>query len=156
MVEKPKIQYVREFYTYGSEAKKLDIQRFRLPRTTLPEERLYKPENIVLDPVAIVGIVAALVLLMVMAFGVVEIQDDWAEYRATENYISSLNVKNSQLKLQYQQGYDLEEVKSKALGLGLVPVEEAKTMTINVTVPEPRHEETLKERILWFWNGLWE
>ena len=102
------------------------------------------------------SIVAALVLLMVMAFGVVEIQDDWAEYRATENYISSLNMQNSQLKLQYQQGYDLEEVKSKALGLGLVPVEEVKTMTINVTVPEPRHEETLKERILWFWNGLWE
>ena len=99
MTDKPKIQYVREFYNYGTEAKKLDFRSFRLPKSGLPMERLSKAETVTLDPVAMVAIVAAVVLLIVMAVGITQIQDDWTEYDATRAYVSHLRAENARLLL---------------------------------------------------------
>lgn len=155
MTDKPKIQYVREFYNYGTEAKKLDFRSFRLPKSGLPMERLSKAETVTLDPVAMVAIVAAVVLLIVMAVGITQIQDDWTEYDATRAYVSHLRAENARLALDYQESFQLEEIANKAQGLGLVPLEEVKTMTICVTVPEHTPEPTWFDNVKTFWQGLW-
>ena len=63
MNQKPKIQYVGQFYIHGSEARQLELQeKKKHAKSKLPLERLRKVEVIYLDPVAIFGIVTALVL----------------------------------------------------------------------------------------------
>lgn len=155
MIDKPKIQYVREFYNYGTEAKKLDFRSLRLPKSGLPLERLSTAETITLDPVAMVAIVAAIVLLIVIAAGITQIQDDWTEYDATAAYLSHLRAENAELALAYQESFELEEIANKAQGLGLVSLEEVKTMTVLVTVAEPEPEPSWFDNVKTFWQGLW-
>ena len=82
MSQKPKIQYVGQFYIHGSEARQLELQeKKKQAKSKLPLERLRKIEVVYLDPVAIFGIVTALVMLTVMILGVLQIRDDWKEYR---------------------------------------------------------------------------
>ena len=62
MSQKPKIQYVGQFYIHGSEARQLELQeKKKRAKSKLPLERLRKVEVVYLDPVAIFGIVTALV-----------------------------------------------------------------------------------------------
>ena len=58
MVRKPDIQYVGQFYVYGSEAKQLAQQtEKKKARTRLPLERLQNIQKVYVDPVALVGMV---------------------------------------------------------------------------------------------------
>ncbi len=157
MVQKPKIQYVGEFYSHGSEARKLEVKK--APKTRLPLARLEKLEQlekIYVDPVAIGAIVASLVLLVAMIAGVWQIKSDLERYNAASAYVQELHEENAQLYRQYRECFDLADVKAKALGLGLVPVEEVETMTVTVTMPQPEPEKTWLDELRWFWNGLWE
>ena len=69
MARKPEIQYVGQFYVYGSEAVKA-APRFR-PQFSLPKPRLEleKIEKIYVDPVALIGLVVAAVMLIAQHFG---------------------------------------------------------------------------------------
>ena len=103
MNQKPKIQYVGQFYIHGSEARQLELQeKKKHAKSKLPLERLRKVEVIYLDPVAIFGIVTALVLLAVMTVGVLQIRDDWKDYQTMSNYVSRLNSENAELKADYR------------------------------------------------------
>ena len=51
-------------------------------------------------------------------------------------------------------GYDLEDIKSKALAMGMVPKSELQTMAVTVTVPAPEVELTRGEEIKLFLEGL--
>lgn len=152
-IQKPKIQYVGQFYIYGSEAKKLEAQR-RKPKTRLPLARLRGVKKVYVDPVALVGIGAAIVLIAVMAVGLFQLKGDWEAYRTMDGYLSRLNQENAELTEQYREGYDLEEIRTKAVGLGMIPQEEAQTMTVYVTIPEPKAEETWVDHFVWFVKGL--
>ena len=117
MNQKPKIQYVGQFYIHGSEARQLELQeKKKHAKSKLPLERLRKVEVIYLDPVAIFGIVTALVLLAVMTVGVLQIRDDWKDYQTMSNYVSRLNSENAELKADYRSQYDLEDIRVKANG----------------------------------------
>lgn len=155
MTQKPKIQYVGMFYVHGSEAKKLqEEQRRKEARTRLPLERLRKIETIYIDPVALVSIVVAVVMLVTMVYGALEITRDWAEYRQMSDYVSELNLGNAHLSKEYRDSVDLEDIYTKAVALGLVPVEEVPTRTVTVRVPEAPSEPTRMERIREFFAGL--
>lgn len=155
MIQKPKIQYVGQFYIHGSEARQLEQHgRKKHTKSKLPTERFRKSEAIYLDPVAILGIAVALVMLVVMVLGALQIQDDWEEYRIMSDYVSRLNSENAQLSEDYRSGYDLEDIRIKALALGMVPKSELETKSISVTVPEPEPEMTWVEEIQWFLEGL--
>ena len=155
MSQKPKIQYVGQFYIHGSEARQLELQeKKKQARSKLPLERLRKIEVVYLDPVAIFGIVTALVMLTVMILGVLQIRDDWKEYRVMSNYVSRLNSENAQLQADYRSQYDLEDIRVKAQALGMVPKSELEVRTVYVTIPQPEPEMTWLEEIQWFLSGL--
>ena len=154
MSQKPKIQYVGQFYIHGSEARQLELQEKKKAKSKLPLERLRKVEVIYLDPVAIFGIVTALVMLTVMILGVLQIQDDWEEYRVMSNYVSRLNSENAEMWADYRSQYDLEDIRVKAQALGMVPKSELEVRTVYVTIPQPEPEMTWLEEIQWFLSGL--
>ena len=155
MSQKPKIQYVGQFYIHGCEARQLELQeKKKRAKSKLPLERLRKVEVVYLDPVAIFGIVTALVMLTVMILGVLQIRDDWEEYRVMSNYVSRLNSENAQLPADYRSQYDLEDIRVKAQALGMVPKSELEVRTVYVTIPQPEPEMTWLEEIQWFLSGL--
>lgn len=155
MNQKPKIQYVGQFYIHGSEARQLELQeKKKRAKSKLPMERLHKAEVIYLDPVAIFGITVALIMLTVMIVGAVRIHADWQEYRVMSDYVSRLNSENAQLQADYRSQYDLEDIRVKAAALGMVPKSELEKRTVYVTVPQPEPEMTWLEEIQWFLNGL--
>ena len=155
MSQKPKIQYVGQFYIHGSEARQLELQeKKKQAKSKLPLERLRKIEVVYLDPVAIFGIVTALVMLTVMILGVLQIRDDWKEYRVMSNYVSRLNSENAELRADYRSQYDLEDIRIKAQALGMVPKSELEVRTVYVTIPQPEPEMTWLEELQWFLSGL--
>ena len=155
MNQKPKIQYVGQFYIHGSEARQLELQeKKKQAKSKLPLERLRKVEVIYLDPVAIFGIVTALVLLAVMTVGVLQIRSDWQDYQTMSNYVSRLNSENAELKADYRSQYDLEDIRVKAQALGMVPKSQLEVRTVYVTIPKPEPERTRLEEIRWFLSGL--
>lgn len=154
MSQKPKIQYVGQFYIHGSEARQLELQEKKKAKSKLPLERLRKVEVIYLDPVAIFGIVTALVMLTVMILGVLQIRDDWEEYRVMSNYVSRLNSENAEMWADYRSQYDLEDIRAKAQALGMVPKSELEVRTVYVTIPQPEPEMTWLDEIQWFLCGL--
>ncbi|HAL88291.1 MAG TPA: hypothetical protein DCO69_04065 [Clostridiales bacterium] len=155
MSQKPKIQYVGQFYIHGSEARQLEQEaRRKQAKSKLPMERLRNIREIYLDPVAIGGILTALVLLAVMIVGGLQLRDDWADYRVMDSYVSRLSSQNAKLVAEYRSQYDLEDVRGKAEALGLIPQEELETRSIYVTVPKPEPEPTWWENLQWFLEGL--
>lgn len=155
MTQKPKIQYIGQFYVPGSEAQVLaPKEKKKKAKTRLPIAKREKVGAITIDPIAVAGIAAAAVLLAVMVLGVLQIRDDWAEYSAMSRYVSQLKAENAELKTTYRAGYDLEDIQNKALGIGLIPKEESQTMTITVTVPQREPEPTFWDDVVWFFQGL--
>ena len=109
---------------------------------------------IYLDPVAIFGIVTALVMMTVMILGVLQIRDDWQEYNTMANYVSRLNSENAEMMADYRSQYDLADIRVKAEALGMVPKTDLQVRTVYVTLPVPEPEMTWLEEIQWFLSGL--
>ena len=155
MSQKPKIQYVGQFYIHGSEARQLELEAKRKQaKSKLPLERLRSVREISLDPVAIGGILVSLVLLAVMIVGALQLKTDWANYRIMDSYVSRLSSQNAKLTEEYRSQYDLDDIRSKAEALGMVPREELQTRSVYVTVPQPEPEPTWWENLQWFLEGL--
>lgn len=155
MNQKPKIQYVGQFYVHGSEARQLQLQeQKRQAKTKLPLARIQKIEKIYVDPVALAGIVVAVVMLVTMVLGAVQIKRDWDRYEQASAYVSELKKENARLNHAYRLSYDLEDIKSKALAMGLVPKSELETVSITVTVPEREPVLTRSDEIRLFLEGL--
>ena len=69
MTPKPKIQYIGQFYVYGSEAQVLQPGASPKHRLVLPEAVRRRMEKVYVDPVAILSIAVSLVLLVSMVMG---------------------------------------------------------------------------------------
>lgn len=155
MNQKPKIQYVGQFYVHGSEAKQLQMQEAkRQAKTKLPLARIQKIEKIYVDPVALAGIAVAVVMLVTMVLGAVQIKRDWDQYERVSAYVSQLKKENARLNHAYRLSYDLEDIKSKALAMGLVPKSDLEPVTVTVTIPQREPELTRIDEIRLFLEGL--
>lgn len=155
MNQKPKIQYIGQFYVYGSEARALEPGQ-KKPRTKLPSARLETIEKIYIDPVAMVGIAVAVVMLVVMILGAVQLHEDWMAYQQMDDYVTTLRARNAELTLSYRSSYDLEDIEVKALAMGLVPADQVETRTVTVTIPEIRETVlTWDQKVVRFWKELW-
>lgn len=155
MTRKPEIQYVGQFYIHGSEARVLAPEKEqKKPRTSLPLQYLEKIEKIYIDPVALVSMAVAVFMLVVMILGVVQMQNAWTEHDSMARKLETLQTENIQLKQQYRSSYDLDDIREKAVALGMVPVSEAQTITVMVTHPQPEAERTLWDDVTWFFSGL--
>ena len=155
MAQKPEIQYIGQFYIHGSEAKKLaEKKEQKKAKTQLPSHRFERARKVHVDPLAIASLCVAMVLLVTMVMGALSLQTAWQDLEIARQRVYELQNENVILTSQYRSGYNLNEVRSAALALGMIPVEEAQVMHINVTVPVQQPEPTLLDDIVWFLEGL--
>ena len=76
MVQKPEIQYIGQFYVYGSEARQAaPKQSQRKSKYLLPEIRPQREQWIYVDPVALCAMVVAVVMLVALALGALQISE---------------------------------------------------------------------------------
>ena len=155
MLQKPDIQYITQFYSYGSEAKVLELKpaqkkkRFALPMAK-PQQKI----RILVDPVAWTGILVAVVMVVLMAVSVNSYLDACADYEVMNNYVIELQNFNVEKQQEYEKLYDPEDIRAKAIALGMIPLEEAEVVFMSPVIPQPEPEESWYENISWFMNGL--
>ena len=155
MNQKPKIQYVGQFYVHGSEARQLQLQEEkRQAKTKLPLVKIQAIEKIYVDPVALAGIAVAVMMLVTMVLGAVQLKRDWDQYEQVSAYVSELKKENARKSHLYRSSYDLEDIKTKALSMGMIPKSELQTVAVTVTVPVPEEEPTRMEEMKLFLEGL--
>lgn len=155
MARKPDIQYIGQFYSAGSEARALELKvQPRKARTALPKAQPVKKIQILVDPVALVGIVVAAVMLVLMAVGVCRFSSLCDEHHALQQQISQLHVEQDELEHTYHNSYDLVKIRETALALGMIPASDVQTVSVTVVIPEPEAEPTMWDDIVWFLEGL--
>ena len=96
----------------------------------------------------------AVVMLVVMVVGALQIRDDWAEYERMSEYVSQLKRENARLEHAYRQEIDLEDIRTKALALGMIPKTEMEAIRVSVTIPEPAPVVSRIDEIKGFLEGM--
>ena len=152
MAKQPDIQYINA-YVSGSMAYQMERKPAK-QQAKLPKMRRKKRLVVRIDPVAVMGIVAAAVLLIALCVGFFQLQDARAETAALGGYVTELQNQRQELQARYEAGYDLAEVERIATALGMVPVEEIETVEISVYVPQKTEEPTGWESFRTFLAGL--
>ena len=155
MAAKPEIQYVGQFYVYGSEAKKLEPKRpERKKAAPIPREQTEQVKVISIDPVALIGLVVAAAMVICLVVSALQIGETWKEYEQVGQYMAYLKRQNAELEHTFATSYDLAEVEAAAVALGMIPATEATTMIIPVSIPEEEPATGFWEDALWFMRGL--
>ena len=145
MARKYTERYVR-FYTVGSAAAKLETveRKAALPQYKTPEKR--KP--IAVDPIALVGSAVAILLAVLMLVGFAQVAHTSARVHELQTQVMTLELEQEQLRQKYENGYDLEEVRAAAESMGMIPVEDA----VHVRVEMPA--ETVRIETLSWWDSM--
>lgn len=157
MARKPDIQYVGQFYIHGSEARELARQeQAKHAKTTLPLAGVQRIEKVYVDPIALMGIAVAVIMLVVMLIGALNIHQAWQEHQAMSAYLGELKQCNTVLEHSYRSGFDPEDIRAKATAMGMVPLAEANVVDVYVTMPVVEEEPTWWEDVRWFLEGLIE
>ena len=155
MAMKPDIQYVTQFYSYGSEAKVLQLKTAKKKKKTeLPKAVPQQKILVAFDPVAIAGIVIALALVILMAVSVQNYMDVCTEYEAMSERVVKMQNANVLDQQKYREMYDLADIEEKALALGMIPMEEAQVVIITPVMPEETPEPNWWDDVSWFMKGL--
>lgn len=155
MTPKPKIQYVGQFYVYGSEAEQVAVEApKKKAKTRLPKIRLDHFRKLYIDPVALGGLLVAAVILTVLVIGMNELNESWQEHNRMAQYLTELKRTNATLSHTYHTSYDAESVREAARGMGYVEAGDAEYMLISVRVPKEQPKQTIKDEIIWFVKSL--
>ena len=132
----------RMYYTDGSAARQIEFK----PRKQLPEQpRRPKQKKLLIrvDFLAMAGIVVAAVLLVLMMAGVSHLVETSRQVAQLETYVSQLEEENAKLESAYHAGYNPADIRERALGMGMIPAEQAETIRIEqketVPVEQPRN-----------------
>lgn len=143
MARKAAIQYV-SFYSEGSAARQIELKP-ATKQVKLPAPRRAKRKVVYVDPVAIAGIVVAVVMLTVMLVGLIQFGEAHSRKTQLENYVISLQQQNETLEESYHNGFDVEEIRSIALARGMIPVEQAQILYVPIEQEVPQQQG----RTLW-------
>ena len=152
MPQRVDVRYV-QFYTNGSAARKV-TPVVPLDTVKLPKVKKQKRIVIHIDPVAVLGIAVAAVMLVLMAVGMVQLKNAQQELNTMTSYVNTLTQENVSLNAAYSEGYDLEKVKTTALALGMVPVDQVRHITVQMPVAETEETPGAWERFCTFLTGL--
>lgn len=122
-------RYVR-YYTVGSAAAKLEpeARKASLPKYDKPEKRRPIP----FDPVAFVGSAVAVLLAVLMIVGLIQVAGTAAQVQELETKLIALERQEKILVERYESGYDLDEIRAAAHSMGMIPVEEAERVYVDV------------------------
>lgn len=152
MIQKPEIQYIGQFYVPGSEAPELAGKS--KPKAKLPKPHREKVKRICVDPVALVGCAVAAVMLVLLVIGAVRLEKSWEEYNKMSETLSEIRRENAQVTHEYRTSLDLDRIRTSAEGMGMIPVEDAQTAKVYVSLPQKEPEPTFWDDIMWFLKGL--
>ena len=133
----PDIQYIR-YYTAGSAAEKLAPA---LQTQTTPTRRKAKKPILYIDPVAILGMITALFLMVCMFVGMANLNQAQEEFAQADTLTRQLENQQEHLKTKYADGYDLEQIRMEAVLMGYVPQRQVQHLSISVPEPVPQQQE---------------
>jgi len=146
------VQYV-QFYTDGSAARKVatvePLKQMKLPKVKKQKRRVFH-----VDPIAAMGIVVSVFMLVLMFVGVSQLQNAQQRADAMQMYVNRLETENASLTETYETSYDLQKVEQTALALGMVPREQAQYVTIHVPMQEVEEQPDAWDRFYTFLTGL--
>ena len=156
MARKPDVQYIR-YITDGSSARAVQPAKPKV-KTPLPRIRIRLPKSPVirLDPLAIGGMLVSVIMVVLMVVNCVQLSAVQKEANALDDYVDYLQAENARLTEEYNTGYDLDDIRTKALALGLVPVDQVRKITVSVSVPESEAETAEDTGLLTFLAGLFD
>lgn len=150
MAKRDEIQYVR-YYAYGSTAVKAQPgQRRRTEAENRPVPKAASTP-ILFSPVAVFGAAVAVVMLVLVLVGFVQLNRLNNEIQTMELYMSSLKSENYALNKEYQAGFDLDEIRTAAEAMGLVPIDQVEHVTIHIPEPEVVEELSWYQKL---WNDF--
>lgn len=152
MARRIDIHYVH-LYTEGTAAKKIE-SAVRVPVTNLPKPK--KREKILLhvDPVAVCGLLVAVLMLVTMLCGVFHHYQVRNEVAVLQSYVQELRNENEVLHHTYENGYDLDQIQKTALALGMVPRDQVTTEQIRLAAPQVEQEPSVWQEFCTFLTGL--
>lgn len=156
MAMQPDIQYVPFCYVDGSAARKVQRQPVKKAAAApAPKQRRAKRKVIAVDPVAIGGIVIAVVMLVMLLAGFSEYTAMQEKTLQMRDYVTSLQLENAQLQQTLDSNIDMDYVEEVANAMGMVPAADANQIRIEVQLPaEEATQLTLWESITTFLAGL--
>ena len=155
MVKKPDIQYIDNFYVHGSEARVLELKpQKKKTKTVLPSFAPQKETVVRIDALSLCAIAVAVSLVVLMVVGCFQMKAAYEHYEVMSDYVISLQNENVKLSETYYAGFDATDIYWKATAMGMIPVENAQTMTISGTIPEEAAAPTMWEDLVWLLKGL--
>ncbi len=156
MALQPDIQYVPFCYVDGSAARKVEHKPAKKATVTpAPKRRRAKRKVIAIDPVAIGGIVIAMVMLVMMLAGFAKYTVIQEQNRLMQDHLTALQLENTKLQQDYESNIDLDYIQDMADAMGMVPAQNAQQVQISVQLPqEDVTEMTLWQSIATFLAGL--
>lgn len=152
-VQRLNVQYIR-YYTDGTAARKLEYTAPRPKKIVKPKPHVEKRKKVYVDPVAILGVLVAVCMLIVMAIGITQLQQAQQDAAVMEQYVAQLTKENENLRTEYAQSYDLEAIEKTAIALGMVPSDTVKQTQIQITMPQEAEDPTVWETIGTFLTSL--
>ena len=151
MARRQENRYIQ--YYVGTAAPKLIPQLPKKNKTSLPKAYKQQSYTVHVDPLALGGIVVSVVMLVLMIVGMVQLHGAKQELTQMTSYVNTLQTTHVELENKYEEKYDIETIEKAALGLGMIPIEEAEHITIRVPVQEEQ-STGVWERIGSFLTGL--
>ena len=158
MAQKPykhNIEYIEKYYSYGSEAKVIEFKpAFQEKKNPVPKQEKEPVTTLCIDPIAFCGLMVAVVMLVVMIAGVIHFNVISQDHAIMENYVMQLREENILLTHKYNAYFDMQKVRETAVALGMIPVGQARTITVQVEIPAVEPEMTWWDDLVWFFSGL--
>ena len=147
MAQGTTIQYV-QFYTAGSAARKV-APKVQVRTAVKPKAKKQKRIVIRIDPIATLGILVAVMMLVLMVSGIGQLQQARQQTQVMEAHVQQLREENEALRAEYTAGYDIEQVEKMALALGMVPAQELTHVDVRLSAPQEPQTQTLS-----FWDSF--
>lgn len=153
MAMQPEIRYINA-YVSGTAAPQPEKRPQKRTMAQLPKAKKQLRYVIPVDLVALGGILSAVVLVIMLTVGLVQMNQAQQEAKIYRDYAMSLQQENAQLQDTYTSGYDLEEVRQIAIAMGMVPMEEVPHLQMQVETPQVEQEPTAWESFWTFFLGM--
>ncbi|MBR5529805.1 MAG: hypothetical protein IKU57_04960 [Oscillospiraceae bacterium] len=152
MARYPSVQYV-SLYTDGSAARKLEVQT-PVRKETRAKAKKQKKIVLYVDPVAILGIATAVIMLAIMAVSFVQLRGTQQEAAAMSSYVQELRAENKALRAEFEAGYDAEQIAYTAEALGMVPMDQVEHVKLDIEPQTTQEPAGVWDRVTAFLTGL--
>ena len=153
MAQKTEIQYVGQFYVFGSEAPQPKPQP-KKAKVKRPELHLERLQKVYVDPVALCGVLIAVVMLSFLIAGAYHLRDTRAAYDQMKTQLTDLKRENAKLSHTYHTSYDLEQIPEQAEKIGMVDASEAEGFTVFFDLPKEEKKNSAWDDFIWLLSGM--